>query len=127
MLAAWVQSSLVPICSGTTVLGYRGQALPPQRQSEPSGSTMKIPGNTRSGAWLRVRDTTTAGGKLGFDLAKKQSAPARRMETAVPKRTTLFRVEIGVAVRSAGRGCFDDPPTANSIVPVRRLGRPAKR
>src|SRR2546422_2920923 len=104
MEAAWVQSQLVPICSGTTAFGNSGQPLPPQRQSEPSGRIIKIavPGKTRSGALLWVIDTTTAGGKLGFDAAKKQSTPATTTPSAVLNMSALFLVKIGVDIRSAG-------------------------
>ena len=104
MEAAWVQSQLIPICSGTTAFGNSGQTLPPQRQSEPSGRIIKMagPGKTRSGALLWVIDTTTTGGKPGFDPAKKISTPATTTPSAVPNMSALFLVEIGLDVGSAG-------------------------
>src|SRR2546426_8281606 len=102
MAAAWVQSQLVPIRSGTTAFGKSGLPLPPQRQSEPSERIIKIPGKTRNGALLWVIDTTTAGGKWGFDPAKKQSTPATTTPSAVPNMSAFLLVEIGVDVRSAG-------------------------
>src|SRR5437867_3201515 len=99
MAAAWVQSQLVPICSGTTAFG--NQPLP-QRQSEPSGRIIKIPGKTRSGPLLWVIDTITAGGKLGLEEAKKQITPATTAPSAVPNMSALFLFEVGVDVRSAG-------------------------
>src|SRR6266571_844793 len=100
MAAACVQSQLVPIRSGTTAFGKSGQTLPPQRQSEPSGRIIKmaVPGKTRSGALLWVIDTTTTGGKLGFDPANKISKPATATPSAVPNMSAFFLVEIGVDV-----------------------------
>src|SRR5580765_5905292 len=100
MAPACVQSQLIPICSGTTALGNSGRPLPPQRHSEPSGRIIKtaIPGKTLSGALLRVIETTTAGGKLGFDPLRKKNRPATTTPSAVPTMSALFLVEIGVDV-----------------------------
>src|ERR1043166_3447401 len=117
---AWTQSRLVLICSGRVArVAPDAQTGPPQRQSEPSGKTIRAtlpPEETRTGALLRLMATTVAprDGPRSFHkttLKATTRTPDTASNTGFPnKRSTGPRPDLsGIAglesdTRSAMRG-----------------------
>ena len=90
-------------CAGAPLLGQKAPGKPISvsldKLSDQHPQNVKTELVTYKGRKaLRVIDTTTTGGKLGFDPAKKISTPATTTPSAVPNMSALFLVEIGAAV-----------------------------